>query len=66
MYESTIQTLDALYVKLSCGGFVIIDDYDLGPCKDAVTDFRLQRRISDTINDIDGKGVFWRKSSDNK
>ena len=27
MYELTIQSLDALYHKLSPGGFVIIDDY---------------------------------------
>src|SRR5262249_7945660 len=29
MYESTIQALEALYPKLSPGGFVIIDDYFL-------------------------------------
>ncbi len=62
MYESTIQALDALYNKLSCGGFVIIDDYHLGPCKQAVTDFRSANQIDDAIIDIDGKGVFWRKS----
>jgi hypothetical protein len=62
MYESTIQALEALYGKLSCGGFVIIDDYFLGPCRQAVTDFRSGKRIDDAIIDIDGKGVFWRKS----
>lgn len=62
MYESTIQALETLYEKLSRGGFVIVDDYHLGPCKQAVTDFRLRRGINDEIIDIDGKGVFWRKS----
>jgi O-methyltransferase len=62
MYESTIQTLEALYDKLSCGGFVIIDDYCLGPCRQAVTDFRSGKCINDKITDIDGTGVFWRKS----
>jgi O-methyltransferase len=62
MYESTIQALEALYNKVSDGGFVIIDDYHLGPCEQAVTDFRSRKRINDTIIDIDGKGVFWRKS----
>jgi hypothetical protein len=64
MYESTIQTLEALYHKLSCGGFVIVDDYHLGPCKQAIEDFRSAKRINDSITDIDGKGVFWRKSVD--
>jgi O-methyltransferase len=63
MYESTIQTLEALYDKLSCGGFAIVDDYHLEPCKQAVTDFRSGKGINDTIIDIDGNGVFWRKSS---
>jgi O-methyltransferase len=62
MYESTIQTLETLYDKLSCGGFIIIDDYHLGPCKRAVTDFRSRKHINDAIIGIDGKGVFWRKS----
>jgi hypothetical protein len=61
MYESTIQALDALYEKVSCGGFVIIDDHFLKPCRQAVTDFRSKKRINDAIIDIDGKGVFWRK-----
>jgi O-methyltransferase len=62
MYESTIQVLEALYHKLSRGGFVIIDDYHLAPCRQAVSDFRSENRISDAIIDIDGKGAFWRKS----
>lgn len=62
MYESTIQALEALYSKLSFGGFVIIDDYFLGPCRQAVADFRSRNCINDTIIDIDGMGAFWRKS----
>jgi len=64
MYESTIQALDLLYDKVSWGGFVIVDDYHLGPCKQAVTDFRSRRCIKDAVSDIDGMGVFWRKSRD--
>lgn len=63
MYESTIQTLEALYHKLSCGGFVIIDDYNLERCRQAVTDFRLAKHIEDAIIDVDDNGVFWRKSN---
>jgi O-methyltransferase len=62
LYESTIQALNALYPRLSIGGFCIIDDYHaIDACRKAVTDYRQQREISDEITDIDGTGVFWRK-----
>lgn len=60
MYESTIQALEALYHKVSYGGFVIVDDYFLAPCAQAITDFRAQHRIFSPILPIDGKGVWWR------
>jgi hypothetical protein len=62
MYESTIVALTSLYPKLSPGGFVIIDDYDLPRCKAAVDDFRRDRSIRSAIKYIDGAGVWWRKS----
>jgi O-methyltransferase len=62
MYESTMQALESLYDRLSPGGFVIIDDYWLAPCAKAVQDFRSTRSIGDEIMDIDGRGVFWRRS----
>jgi O-methyltransferase len=62
MYESTIQALGSLYHKLSPGGFVIIDDYFLGPCRQAVSDFRSANGINEPIIDIDGTGVFWRRA----
>jgi hypothetical protein len=63
MYESTMQALEALYDRLSPGGFVIVDDYFLKPCAQAIHDFRDRRAISDTIIDIDGMGAFWRRMS---
>jgi O-methyltransferase/8-demethyl-8-(2,3-dimethoxy-alpha-L-rhamnosyl)tetracenomycin-C 4'-O-methyltransferase len=63
MYSSTIQTLDALYAKVSPGGFVIIDDYILHGCRQAVLDFRNRHGIDDEIQDIDGAGIYWRKGS---
>ena len=63
MYESTIQAIEALYDKLSPGGFVIVDDYFLPSCAQAIDDFRRARGIVDTIVDIDGIGSFWRRSS---
>jgi hypothetical protein len=62
MYESTIVALDALYNKLSPGGFVIIDDYgDVPACHAAVTDFRARENIQEEIQAIDGGGVYWKK-----
>ena len=63
MYSSTIQALDALYPKVSPGGFVIIDDYGaLEPCSRAVEDYREAHGISEPITDIDGTGVFWQRA----
>ena len=60
MYESTIQALDALYHKVSYGGFVIVDDYYLTPCAKAVNDFRERYGIMSPILPIDGIGRYWR------
>jgi O-methyltransferase len=62
MYESTIQALAGLYAKLAPGGFVIVDDYHLKPCAKAVQDFRQAHSVRDEILDIDGNGVYWRRS----
>ena len=61
MYESTIQALDALYPKLSPGGYVIVDDYNLITCKKAVDDYRAHHQIESPIEEVDGAAVFWRK-----
>lgn len=61
LYESTIQALDALYSRLSPGGFCIIDDYNLDGCRQAVADYRGKHGISTEIVTIDQCGVFWRK-----
>jgi O-methyltransferase len=62
LYESTIQALDALYPRLSIGGFCIIDDYhEIEACRQAVTDYREREKVSAEISEIDGSGVFWRK-----
>ncbi|ORB61086.1 TylF/MycF/NovP-related O-methyltransferase [Mycolicibacterium tusciae] len=61
LYESTIQTLDALYPRLSPGGFCIVDDYSIPACRQAVAEYRAKQRISAEIIDIDGTGALWRK-----
>ena len=63
MYESTIQALDALYHKVSHGGFVIVDDYTLPGCRAAIEDFRARHGIADAIEQIDELSAFWRKTA---
>jgi hypothetical protein len=64
LYESTMDALNALYDKLSVGGYVIVDDYHVVPgCNKAIGDFREARKISATLSEIDGVGVFWQKTS---
>jgi O-methyltransferase len=62
MYSSTIQVLESLYDKVSVGGYIIVDDWCLPNCKRAVIDFRTTRKIMDEIIEIDGVGVFWKKT----
>jgi O-methyltransferase len=63
MYESTMVALRALYPKLSVGGYVIVDDYHLDSCREAVADFRREHSITDAIEKIDWTGVYWRRGS---
>lgn len=64
MYESTIQAIEALYPKLSPGGFCIIDDYGshMSQCGRAIHDYRDQHGITEEIVDVDGFGAYWRKA----
>jgi len=62
LYESTIQALDALYPRLSPGGFCIVDDYlAIQACEQAVTDYLAKHGIVAEIVNIDGSAVLWRK-----
>jgi hypothetical protein len=62
-YESTRQALEALYHRLSPGGFVIIDDYGsagLG-ARQAVDDFRRQQSIRATLRGVNENIAYWEK-----
>jgi O-methyltransferase len=61
MYSSTIVALEQLYPKLSSGGYIIIDDFNLGPCVEAVNDYRKANDITALITDVDGSGAYWCK-----
>ena len=62
-YESTWEVLTNLYPRLSPGGFVIVDDYILTSCRQAVNDFRNAFDVTEPIHEIDGYGVYWRRHS---
>lgn len=62
MYESTIVVLEALYDKVSIGGFVIVDDWTLPGAHQAVVDFRSKRNIRDPMISIDCASAYWRKT----
>ena len=59
MYESTNDVLKYMYDRVSPGGYIIIDDYQLPSCRMAVNEFRSRRHIRGTIKDR--AGTWWRK-----
>ncbi|HXF98340.1 MAG TPA: TylF/MycF/NovP-related O-methyltransferase [Gaiellaceae bacterium] len=63
LYESTIVALEALYPKLSSGGYVIVDDYALETCRAAVDDYRERHSITEELGSVDWTGVYWRKEA---
>ncbi len=62
MYASTMDALEVLYPKVSQGGYVIVDDWCLPACRQAVEDYRKANKITDTIKKIDWASVYWQKS----
>lgn len=66
-YESTMDALDHLYPKMATGGYVIIDDWNLEKCQQAVHDYRAKHGIVDPIHYVmgtkypqSGYEAFWR------
>ncbi|TPK22358.1 macrocin O-methyltransferase [Mesorhizobium sp. B2-5-9] len=63
LYESTMDSLDALYEKVSPGGIVIIDDYAIEQCRLAVADyFARTSRDLPQMHKVDWTGVWFRKA----
>ncbi len=64
LYESTMDSLDALYEKVSPGGIVIIDDYAIEQCRLAVADyFSRTSRDLPQMHEVDWTGVWFRKAA---
>ena len=62
LYESTMDSLNALYDKLSIGGYCIVDDAAIPCCLNAVNDFRAKHGVGDKMIKIDWTGLYWKKS----
>jgi O-methyltransferase len=63
LYESTMDALEALYPKLSVGGYCIVDDYGaLKACRRAVDDYRRRQGITEEILTVgDWTGAYWQR-----
>jgi len=61
LYESTMVALEALYDRVSPGGYVLVDDYALPTCREAIEDFRRERSIDEPLEHVDWTGAYWRK-----
>jgi O-methyltransferase len=64
LYESTMDALENLYDDLAVGGWLIVDDYEIDACRQAVTDFRAGKGATEEIKEIDGYGICWQKATD--
>ena len=62
LYESTTDALRALYPKVSRGGYVIVDDYQIDACRQAIDDYRREHEVEDSVVPIDESSVFWKLS----
>jgi len=62
LYESTMNALNALYPKLSPGGFAVIDDYAMRSARTAVHDYLERHGEKVTLTPIDDYSVCWQKA----
>lgn len=62
LYESTYEALEALYPRVSSGGFVVVDDYfSLAPTKQAVLDYRSGHGVTEPLRRADWNTGYWQK-----
>ncbi len=62
-YASTLNCLACFYDKVSEGGWIIVDDYNLPntDCKEAVDDFRAKHHIKSPLKVLGNYQVGWQK-----
>lgn len=66
MYQSTVDVLYHLYELVTVGGYVIVDDWEGFPAKDACEDFFRVHQIHVTVHPIDLTSVYFQKLADVK
>jgi O-methyltransferase len=63
MYGSTMDALRFLYPKLSPAGYVIVDDYWLPGCREAVDEYRAEHGITEELVPVDRAIVYWQRAA---
>lgn len=59
LFESTDDVLKYMYGRVSRGGYVIVDDYQLPSCRRAVDEFRSRQHLRGSLPKR--AGVWWQK-----
>ena len=60
LYESTMDALSNLYPRLSLGGWLIVDDFQIPACVQAVTDYRERHGITEELQRVNW-AACWRR-----
>ena len=59
MYDGTMDVMKNCYHLINKGGYMIVDDYAIPPCRQAIEDFRAQNNITNPMTKVDWTGVYW-------
>jgi len=64
LYESTMDCLVALYEKVAPGGIIIVDDYAIPNCRNALHHFfAVRKKEVPALNTVDWTGIWFQKPS---
>jgi len=61
--EEVRAILEAIYERVSPGGFVVIDDYGSAGCQEAVEAFRADIGVQEPLERIDWSAAAWRRAA---
>jgi hypothetical protein len=64
LYRSTMDVLEALYPRVSVGGYVIVDDYhSVSACQEAVDAYRSAHGVTAPLRFFDQDSAYWIKDA---